>query len=218
MHRRITRDAKFSWIAANRGRWGVSLVEMSDAGRLDMLAVAAGQGDRPALSSLYDAVSPDLLGYLVDMVRNRAVAEDLLSQLWIKAMAGLADRRAPVVPWLFRIARNLAIDHLRSQARSERLMRAGLNGSTGNGASGAASGGEDVRVSTSGDVVDAGDLRTAVGRLPDDQRDVVLLRYYSGMTFAQMAEVLDTPMSTVVFRLRGALKVLRKELAHEVRA
>ncbi len=179
---------------------------MKRDGQLEAWAQAAGRGDRSALSDLYDGLSPDLLGYLVDLTRSRSSAEDLLHEAWLRAIRGFSKRRAPVRLWMFRIARNLAVDQARGRQRREKAIA---------GARSSVASATDRDERSDDDFVG---LRQAVARLPDEQRDVVLLRYYSGLTFAQIAEVVDQPQGTVVFRVRRALSVLRKELAHEISA
>lgn len=172
---------------------------------LEDRAQAAGDGDRAALSELYDALSPGLFGYLADMTCDPALAEDLLHQAWIRVMEKIGTRRSPIRPWVFTIARNLALDVLRARRRSREIEL-----------------GEAVSAKPGPDEIaldrdDSSRLRDAVRSLSADQRDVVLLRFYSGLTFKEIAIILDCPMGTAVTRLRKALCELRETLNCEQR-
>ncbi len=176
---------------------------------LDELASRAEGGDRDALGDLIDHLSPDLYGYLADLVRDRALAEDLLQRFWLQAMSQMRRRRAPVRPWAFRVARHLAFDALRARRRrresrldecmaSDRVVT------------------EEQEPAALMESEDEGArLRHRVACLRDAYREVVLLRFYSGMTLKEMAQVLECPVGTVATRLRRALAQLREEMQRE---
>jgi RNA polymerase sigma-70 factor (ECF subfamily) len=172
----------------------------------DELAAQAAGGDASAVSRLYDALSPGLYGYLADLTREPALAEDLLHQLWSRVLVSMDRRTGPVRPWLFCIARNLAIDAMRARRHRPQLPLPE--------ASTPAAGPMQAIESRE----QAGQVRAAVEMLPADLREVVLLRFYSGMALREMGEVLDCPLGTVATRLRRALRTLEKELRCEQRA
>lgn len=174
-----------------------------DAMWVEQRATAAAGGDRDAFADLYDCFSPRLYGYLADMT-TPATAEDLLHELWVKAMAKLGSRRGPVAPWLFTVARNLAIDARRAPRATVSLTHC-------------------VEVAAASTSVHAGSeeealsVRAAVAALPAFQQEVVLLRYYSGLALADIAGILELPVGTVASRLRAAIKRLKKEVHRDVR-
>ncbi len=80
----------------------------------------AQQGDREALAVLWDKLTPKLFGYLVNTLRNHALAEDILQATWLKAIKALPSfqaRGAGLSAWLFAIARNECNDHWRKSGR-----------------------------------------------------------------------------------------------------
>jgi RNA polymerase sigma-70 factor (ECF subfamily) len=76
-------------------------------------------GDTAAFDAIYDAMHPRLLAFLVRMARNRAVAEDLLEETWLRFVSSAATLHPETrfVPWLFTVARNLYLSHCRSRLR-----------------------------------------------------------------------------------------------------
>lgn len=181
-----------------------------DRERLEELAVRATAGDDGAWRCLFDDLSPALYGFLADLTRDRHVAEDLLQQLWVRALSRLHKRRSPVRAWFFTVARNLAIDSLRAsslratyqrvQARKDQEQRDGMRSS---------------ELNDRGPSVINPAVREAVLALPDEQREVVLLRFYAGLSFKELASVIESPMGTVATRLRRALAKLREQLADD---
>ena len=132
--------------------------------------------------------------YLV--VQDSALAEDIAQEAFLAAVRHLDrfDRRRPFGPWLHRIVVNRAIDAAR--ARAHRAETALL---------------DDVSAGTIDDPPDREVLR-ALGRLPPDQRAVIVMRHLLGYTPGQIADALDLPRGTVNSRLRRGLDAVREEL------
>jgi RNA polymerase sigma-70 factor (ECF subfamily) len=164
---------------------------------------AASDGDRTALCEWYDRLSPSLFGYLTDMTHDPNLAEDLLHQVWVRVIEREKTRRAPFRPWVFTIARNLALDALRAHKRSRQVELA--DGPCPN------PGPHEVAA----DREYAQRLRNAVQSLSEDRREIVLLRFYSGLTFKEIAGILGCPLGTAATRLRKALTELREMLHSE---
>ena len=82
--------------------------------------------DKEALGRLWDETTPKLFGYLVNVTRNKALAEDLLQNTWLKAIEALPryrDRGLRMSSWLFAIARNECLQHFRKAGRVMRVLR-----------------------------------------------------------------------------------------------
>src|SRR3954471_954517 len=82
------------------------------------LAIAASQGDDDAFAVLYERYAPRFTGYLTRLVGDEHLAEDVTHEVFVSALRRLRDDRPPIAfgPWLYRIARNAAIDvHRRAQ-------------------------------------------------------------------------------------------------------
>ncbi|TVR03834.1 MAG: sigma-70 family RNA polymerase sigma factor [Deltaproteobacteria bacterium] len=168
-------------------------------------------GDERAFARLVDRYQDALYGFLLQRTRRPALAQELCQETFLR-LAGAADgwsARGPVRAWLFRVARNLAIDHARRHATQREESVAGEDGHAlerhADPADGpdAAAEGELLRTK----------LRAAVAELPEEQRDVLLLRHDDGLSFPEIAEVLGVPLNTCKSRLRYALETLRGHLA-----
>ncbi len=170
---------------------------------IEQWALAVADGDSEALRGLYDEFSANLFGYLADMT-DPILAEDLLHELWLRVMNKIGTRRGPLRPWLFLVARNLAIDALRAK-RPHAPLDACVET-------------KDEHGDESVDAEDEnGHLRSSIRRLSVLHRDVILLRHYMGLPLQSIAEILDVPLGTVASRLRAALGKLKKELYCESR-
>lgn len=163
--------------------------------------------DPDAVSAVVGRYQHRLYRFLVRMVQEPAMAEDLFQQTWIRLLEkiGSYDSRRSFEAWLFAIARNLAIDHLRRRrdfsldeaddsghAPSERLT----------------SGGPDV-LERLLDFERGGILAAAIAEMPAIHREVLTLRFEEEMKLEQIAEVAGIPLSTVKSRLHRALESLR---------
>ncbi len=171
------------------------------------------RGDLDALSSLLARYQNRLYRYLLRMVRQPAEAEDLFQQTWLRVAEKIHsyDQRRNFEAWLFTLARNLAIDHLR------RVRPESLDEPTGGEASGETAATRLVSRETPAlDRVlarERGDrLASAMDMLPVIQREVLTLRFEEEMKLEEIAEILGAPLSTVKTRLRRGLERLRGNL------
>jgi RNA polymerase sigma-70 factor, ECF subfamily len=165
-------------------------------------AVAEAQtGDMEALHFLYVRFSPDVLNYVKSVVKDHHEAEDITQNVFVKLTTALKKYEARDVPfaaWILRVARNAALDHL----RAKRSLPC-----------------EEVRV-TDTDQNRIGherrsDLRHALGQLPEDQREVLILRHIVGMSPVEIAATLGKTESSVHglhHRGRRSLKLALSDL------
>ena len=167
-------------------------------------------GDRGAISQLIDRHSNRVRDYIRMMVKDRDVADDILQETFIKVVRVIDEGRyadtGKFLSWVLRIAHNQVIDYFRSQksAKSVNESEAGYNVlGTLRFADASV---EDRLVSEQ----IAADVRRLVDHLPDEQREVVMLRYYSGLSFQEIADQTDVSINTALGRMRYALINLRK--------
>jgi RNA polymerase sigma-70 factor (ECF subfamily) len=152
-----------------------------------------------------------LLRYLVYWTSRREQAEDLVQETWLRVLehAGQYDGRQRFEPWLFSIARNLAIDHLRKQQTAtarHRMCRedeAGLNLPAPDFESPffAAARSEDAKR-----------IAAALGALEPIYREALLLRFQEELSLAEIAQVAGAPISTVSSRIHRGLSMLQAAL------
>ena len=163
------------------------------------------RGDLDALSALLARYQNRLYRYLLRLVRNQAEAEDLFQQTWIRVAEKIHrfDSKRSFEPWLFALARNLAIDHIR-RIRPESLDEpvAGDSGETG-----IARLESRERPALDGilERERSGRMAAALDQLPVIYRELLTLRFEEEMKLEEISEVLDVPLSTVKTRLRRAL-------------
>lgn len=176
-------------------------------------------GDRDAFPELIRRYQQMLYGYLVRMTRNRADADDLFQDTFIRVLRQLPsyDERSRFKSLLFTIAGNLCIDHSRKrQTRQSHLQEEdddhGID-------SFADPGGDFIpdRMLERKDVAET--LVQAVEQLPEAMRDVVLLRLETGMTFQEIAELKQVPLGTILARMHRGVQRIRlyfQEKGHEI--
>ena len=166
------------------------------------------------MGDLYDRYGRVVYSVILAIVRDRAVAEDLVQEtflrVWNRVHVFEAGRGA-LGPWLLAIARNRAIDHIRSV--SSRMDRNSFE--------------FDVRehpslfVDMEREVVNtdhARVIRGAIAKLNPNQQKVIELAYYEGLSQTEMAERLSQPLGTIKTWVRSALQSLREELTEPVTA
>jgi RNA polymerase sigma-70 factor (ECF subfamily) len=180
----------------------------AEAAAIDMpLMNRLAAGDRDAISELYDRHAGRVYALAHRILRNGTDAEDVVqevfSQAWRTAPSYRAERGS-VAAWLLVMARSRAIDRVRSRRLSEHA----LDESDYRGlASGAPPVTEDLIAHERADHV-----RSALTRLPDDQRRALELAYFEGLSHSEIAAKLRTPLGTVKTRIRAALATLRRSL------
>lgn len=162
-------------------------------------------GDARAFEVLVRRHRTPIFSFLLRLTGDRARAEDLCQETFLKAVraASAWEPRARFQTWLYAIARNQAVDESRRQAfrRAEALDPA-----------------TEASDAPSPDRAAEGallrpKLEAALAALPDEQREVFLLREYAGLRFHEIASVTGVPENTVKSRMRYALEGLRERLA-----
>jgi len=170
--------------------------------------------DERALEELYDLLAPWVLGLAFRILQDEDEAEevvaDAFAQVWRRVDKHESDR-GPLVPWILAIARNRALDALRRRRRwwrkAQRWERA-LSAQQG-----ADAGPALHEASVPGWPLHR-EVHAALAALPEEQRRVVLLAYFEGLTHSEIARRLDQPLGTVKTRLRIAHQKLSAALDH----
>lgn len=168
------------------------------------------QGDHAAFDEIFDAYNRRLLHFLWRMARNRAVAEDLSEETWLRLVSAAGDLRAEtrLGPWLFTVARNLYVSHCRSRARHQSYT-------------------SDLILLWPGDMAQSpfdlacsnafeARVEAAVAALPPLYREAILLVGVEGLRPAEAAEVCGVSPETLRQRLSRARALLSRRLPKEV--
>ncbi len=167
-------------------------------------------GNRGAISELIDRHSRRVRDYIRMMVKDRDAADDIFQETFIKAVRVIDEGRytdsGKFLSWVLRIAHNQVIDYFRAQ----RQNRAVTEAEAGFDMLGTLKFAERT---IEDDIVCAQieqDIRALVSQLPEEQREVVTMRYYAGMSFKEIAEQTDVSINTALGRMRYALINLRR--------
>ena len=194
-----------------RGQGETRTEQLSD----EILAARVARGDSVALEALYDRHASTVLGVLLKVIGDRATAEDALQETFWRVWKGAStyeSQRGSFAGWLFRIARNLAIDayrrtNVRPQALSNTDDMATLEDRTPD---------PDTNVPEQAQVDFRNQqVRIALASLPRVQRLVIELAYFYGMTRQEIAEATGEALGTIHTRARLGLQKLREELDRE---
>ena len=167
-------------------------------------------GDKGAISQLIERHSRRVREYIRMMVKDGDVADDIFQETFIKAVRVIDQGRytdnGKFLSWILRIAHNQVIDHFRSLKQQKQVNESDAGYNVLGTLRFAEQTVEDEMVSAQ---INA-DVRRLVELLPDEQREVVMLRYYSGLSFREIAEQTNVSINTALGRMRYALINLRK--------
>jgi RNA polymerase sigma-70 factor (ECF subfamily) len=186
----------------------LSIAQLSD----EILIARVARGDRTALGTLYDRHAASVMGICLKIIGERAAAEDVLQETFWRVWQNAStyqSQRGSFTGWLFRIARNLAIDvyrrdRSRPQAITETRDADPILDQMPD---------LDINVTEQAQAnLDAQQIRNALKNLPREQRQVIELAYFYGMTRLEIAQATREPLGTIHTRARLGLQRLRQEL------
>lgn len=173
------------------------------------------QGNKSAISTLLEKYNSRVRNYLRMMVGDDDVAADIAQETFIKALRVIDEGRytdsGKFLSWIMRIAHNKALDYFRSQKSNNSVSESSAGYNVLGTMKYADRSIEDSMIS---DQISA-DIRALVELLPDEQREVVKLRYYSDLSFKEIAEQTGVSINTALGRMRYALINLRKMVAEK---
>ena len=169
-------------------------------------------GDAGAFRELYALVAPRLLGYLLKMARERALADDLLQQTFMKVHRARAAyvRGADPLPWIYSIAHRTFIDETRKHKRA--VVRVGDADELPEVAAGLTGESDDRRDEVRGDPELVSAALDALAELPVQQREAVVLTKLDGKSVAEAAEIAGTTVGAMKVRAHRGYEALRRLL------
>ena len=174
-------------------------------GNEQQLIEAARNLSPEAWSAIYDTNFPKIYSYIYRRLEDHAAAEDLASQVFLEALRGIGGfryRGVSLLAWLYRIAHNLACDHLKRNAAHKVVPLENGNHS------------HEPQVSDAAEQVDFWqDVSRALRRLPGDQQQVLILRFIEGLPTAAVAVIMGKRVGTVRVIQNRALGRMRRLLA-----
>lgn len=168
------------------------------------------QGDREAVSQLLERHARRVRDYVRMLVKDNDVADDLTQEVLIKVVKVLDEGRytdkGKFQPWLLRIARNRVLDYFRAQKQVKTVSESSAGFDILGSKNFAEPSIEDRLVSEQ----QAEEVRQLIEQLPAEQREVVKMRYYEGMSFKEIAEHTGVSINTALGRMRYALINMRQ--------
>ncbi len=168
------------------------------------------QGNKSAISTLIEKYNRRVRDYIRMMVGDANVAADIAQETFIKAVSVIDEGRytdsGKFQSWILRIAHNKALDYFRAQKNNNSVSESSAGYNVLGTMKYADRSVEDSMIS---EQISA-DVRALVELLPDEQREVVKLRYYSDLSFKEIAEQTGVSINTALGRMRYALINLRR--------
>ncbi len=166
-------------------------------------------GDENSLSILINKHQSKIYGFIYSKMPDRDVADDIFQDTFIKVIKTLKsnsyNEEGKFLPWVMRISHNLIVDHFRKNKKMPMLRETEdfsifsiLSDSSPNA---------ECRIIT--DAIEK-DLQKIIQELPDDQKEVLLMRIYQDLSFNEIAELTGVSINTALGRMRYALMNLRK--------
>ena len=171
-------------------------------------------GKQHSLNILIQRHRARLLAFIISKVRNKPLAEDILQETFIKVMDtlqnGKYNEQGKFLPWVMRIAHNLSIDYFR-KINKTKFVRSNENFNIFDIIKDSSVSPEDSMIH--GKILN--DIKNIINKLPSEQYEVLRKRYYSNMSFSEIAEECDISINTALGRMRYALINLRKIIKKE---
>ena len=175
------------------------------------LALAYIDGNNRAFDKLLSRSQDKIFGYIIYLVKDEDLANDLFQETFLKLITKLRDRQytnsGKFIWWAMRIAHNVIIDHYRA-VKSSKIVDQGEDNDLSN-----LSGNTILDTNRESELTNAQilkDVRRLMDSLPEAQREVVFMRFYQDLSFKEIAEQTNVSINTSLGRMRYALMNMRK--------
>ena len=174
----------------------------------DELVAAAKEHDEQAWSEIYSRHVEKIYSYIYFRVGDRSTAEDLAADVFVRAISGIHKyeyRGTPLLAWLYRIAHNVTADYRKSAAKRATQETTELAAEI------------EYSVDSISMLDERSDMMQALRSLTDDQQQVIVLRFYGGLSNAQVAQVVNKPETAVKALQARGLRALKRILSEPER-
>ena len=166
-------------------------------------------GDNKSFETLLSRHKSRVFAFIMSKVKNRDITEDIFQDTFIKVINSLKrgkyNEEGKFLPWMMRISHNLVIDHFRKESKMRKIRPTAefdifdvLDDGSKNQ--------EEIMIQTQVH----SDLKVLIEQLPDDQKEVLKMRYFEDLSFKKIADLTDSSINTSLGRMRYALINLRK--------
>jgi len=168
------------------------------------------KGEQSCFEELIHRHKNKVFAYISLYIRDQALAEDIFQDTFLKVIqsikAGKYSDNGKFISWVMRIAHNLIIDHFRRIKQMNVISNDNYESDLFNSKRFAEDNIEDNMIKRQIQK----DIRKMISSLPDDQREVVILRHYAGLSFKEIADLTEVSINTALGRMRYALINMRK--------
>jgi RNA polymerase sigma factor (sigma-70 family) len=168
------------------------------------------KGEQSCFEQLIHRHKNKVFAYISLYIRDEALAEDIFQDTFLKVIqsvkAGKYADNGKFISWVMRIAHNLIIDHFRRIKQMNTISNDNYESDIFNSKRFAEDSVEDDMIKRQ----IHHDVRKMISNLPEDQKEVVILRHYAGLSFKEIADLTDVSINTALGRMRYALINLRK--------
>ncbi|MGA2172427.1 MAG: RNA polymerase sigma factor [Sedimentisphaerales bacterium] len=167
---------------------------------LEQVITGCKRGDEGCFSHLVDIYAKRCFGYFYRLTGSRETSEDLLSELFVKLVEKIGSYRGGSFDgWVFAMASNLFYDHLRFKQRQTRLLdehsqRVKLR----------------AAIDDSQNDSESDELQGSLDKLDSDIRELIVMRYYSQLSFKEISQLRGEPIGTTLSKVHRGLKKLRE--------
>jgi RNA polymerase sigma-70 factor (ECF subfamily) len=168
------------------------------------------KGEQSCFEKLIIRHKNKVFAYISLYIRDQALVEDIFQDTFLKVIQSVKTGKyadnGKFLSWVMRIAHNLIIDHFRRIKQMNTISNDNYESDLFNSKQFAEDNVEDNMVKKQIHM----DIRKMISQLPDDQREVVILRHYAGLSFREIAEITEVSINTALGRMRYALINMRK--------
>ena len=173
------------------------MIENNDLARI---ITGCKGGDDKCFAQIIDMYASRCYGYFYRLTGNNDISDELLSELFVKLVEKIGSYKGgSFESWLFKIASNIFHDHLRSKQRRKKLLESQVAEFEL---------GKIEPKQSDGELTDK--LQIQLGRLDEDTRELIMLRFYSLLSFKEIAQIRAEPIGTTLAKTHRALKKLRE--------
>jgi RNA polymerase sigma-70 factor (ECF subfamily) len=173
---------------------------MTESNHLARIITGCKGGEAECFTQIVDMYASRCYGYFYRLTGNKDISDELLSELFVKLVEKIGSYKGgSFESWLFKIASNIFHDHLRSKQRRKKLLEAQITEFES---------GTIEPKQSDGDLTDK--LQIQLGRLDEDTRELIMLRFYSELSFKEIAQIRSEPIGTTLAKTHRTLKKLRE--------
>ena len=174
---------------------------MKKGSELEQIIAGCQAGESESFRELIDRFAKPCYGYFYRVTGNREISDELLSELFAKLVSGIRSYKGgSFESWLFRIASNVFYDHLRAKQKQNKLLEVRRQQLLET---------KPVEQKKS-DIEQLDNLQIKLNKLDTDTRELIMLRYYSQLSFKELAKMRGEPIGTTLAKVHRGLKKLRE--------